>query len=169
MKESSRKRIVETAKELLLVMTVSQISMNTIADRLNLTAPTLYHYFTGKDELLSAAGAVLATEMEAPLKIKFPKSIKADIRLMTVGHVLIDTMIKKKVPGSYLIADPSDKPIRLGNFRSEFINLCRKVFNDEGKKGCQMLALLAVEIDLHQRTASAIPEDVIADFIKLLK
>ncbi|MBN2273904.1 MAG: TetR/AcrR family transcriptional regulator [Bacteroidales bacterium] len=49
-----RDRIIETAAEMMLREGYTQVSMKGIADAVGLAKPSLYHYFSGKEELFEA-------------------------------------------------------------------------------------------------------------------
>ena len=53
----ARERLVRAALELLTEQDAASVSTRAITDRAEVTAPTLYHHFGGKDALLEAAAA----------------------------------------------------------------------------------------------------------------
>ncbi|HNW15382.1 MAG TPA: TetR/AcrR family transcriptional regulator [bacterium] len=123
MKDSIRKRIIEKARDLLFTKTEEEITMNLIANELNITAPTLYHYFKGKDELLGAANQLITEEICAHLGIKFPPSIPSEMRIITATSMIAEYFVKTGLPVSYLVEDPKDRPIVLKEFRKKFTEM----------------------------------------------
>ena len=97
--------------------------MNLIAGELGITAPTLYHYFKGKDELLHAANVLIMEEISAHLAIKFPPSIPAEMKIITATSLVAEYFIKTGLPVSYLVEDPKDRPIVLKEFRKKFTTM----------------------------------------------
>lgn len=130
MKDSIRKRIIEKARDLLFKLTEEEITMNLIANELGITAPTLYHYFKGKDELLNAANQLITDEISAHLSIKFPPSIPAEMRIITATSMIAEYFMKTGVPGSYLVEDPKDRPIVLKEFRKKFTEMFSNYLKD---------------------------------------
>jgi len=49
---SKREAILRTAAQLFLEKSYGRTSLNDVADRLNITKPTLYHYFRNKEDIL---------------------------------------------------------------------------------------------------------------------
>lgn len=133
MKDSIKKRIIEKARDLLFTKNEEEITMNLIAGELGITAPTLYHYFKGKDELLNAANVLIMEEISAHLSIKFPPSIPAEMKIITATSLVAEYFIKTGLPVSYLVEDPKDRPIVLKEFRKKFTAM----FSDylKNKKG----------------------------------
>ena len=62
--------IVAKARNLLFTARDGEITMNAIAKDLGMTAPTLYHYFKGKDELLESAKNLVVDEVDLPREWK---------------------------------------------------------------------------------------------------
>ena len=85
MKESIKNKIVEKARDLLFRSSEEDITMNLIAKELGITAPTLYHYFKGKDELIAAAQSLVTTEINSIISLKFPPSIPAEMKILTTS------------------------------------------------------------------------------------
>ncbi|MGI6394796.1 MAG: TetR/AcrR family transcriptional regulator [bacterium] len=123
MKNSIKKRIIEKARDLLFVKTEEEITMSLIAQELEITAPTLYHYFKGKGELLNAANQLISEEISANLGIKFPPSVPAEMRIVTATSMIAEYFMRTGLPASYLVEDPKDRPINLSEFRKKFAEL----------------------------------------------
>ena len=123
MKDSIKKRIIEKARDLLFTKNEEEITMNLIAGELGITAPTLYHYFKGKDELLNSANILIMEEISAHLSIKFPPSIPAEMKIITATSLVAEYFIKTGLPVSYLVEDPKDRPIVLKEFRKKFADM----------------------------------------------
>jgi AcrR family transcriptional regulator len=49
---TKREAVLKTAAQLFLEKSYSRMSMNDVADRLNITKPALYHYFDNKEDIL---------------------------------------------------------------------------------------------------------------------
>jgi AcrR family transcriptional regulator len=133
MKESIRMRIVEKARDLLFTKTEEEITMNLIAGELGITAPTLYHYFKGKDELLLAANKLITEEVTNLMSIKFPPSIPAEMRIITTTSMIAEYFMKTGLPASYLVEDPNDRPVVLKEFRKKMTELFSMYFKDNKK------------------------------------
>ncbi len=133
MKESIKKRIVEKARDLLFTKTEEEITMNLIAGELGITAPTLYHYFKGKDELLYAANQLITEEITALMSIKFPPSIPAEMRIVTATSLIAEYFMKTGLPASYLVEDPKDRPIVLKEFRKKMTDLFSMYYKNKKK------------------------------------
>ena len=119
MKDSIRQKIVEKARDLLFTKTEEEITMNLVANELSITAPTLYHYFKGKGEMLEAANQLIVNEISSTLELKFPPSIPFEMRIITAVAMTGDYFMKTGLPASYLIEDPRERPIVLGEFRKK--------------------------------------------------
>src|SRR3982750_910217 len=50
--ETKREAVLQTAAQLFLEKSYGRTSMNDVAERLNITKPALYHYFTNKEDIL---------------------------------------------------------------------------------------------------------------------
>ncbi|HSW60687.1 MAG TPA: TetR/AcrR family transcriptional regulator [bacterium] len=167
MKDSIKKRIIEKGRDLLFTKTEEEITMNLIANELNITAPTLYHYFKGKDELLTAANQLIVDEISAHLDIKFPPSIPFEMRIITAVAMTGDYFMKTGLPASYLIEDPRERPIVLGEFRKKLAALCAE-YKKSGKNknklpaeqmAYRLLSCIAADIAFYRNSKKALPED----------
>ncbi|HRZ79754.1 MAG TPA: TetR/AcrR family transcriptional regulator [bacterium] len=168
MRDSIRKRIVEKARDLLFKLNEEEITMNLIANELGITAPTLYHYFKGKDELLNAANQLITEEISAQLAIKFPPSIPAGMRIVTATSLVAEYFMKTGLPASYLVEDPKDRPVVLKEFRKKFTELFAQYLKDD-KKGTRKagaeqttmryLALIQADIAYLRNSKKELSED----------
>src|SRR3954451_16852645 len=50
--ETKREAVLQTAAQLFLEKSYGRTSMNDVAERLNITKPALYHYFSNKEDIL---------------------------------------------------------------------------------------------------------------------
>src|SRR3989339_556702 len=55
MPKTTKKQIITTAKELFSVYNYDSVSMNDIAQKLNISKPALYHHFANKGEIYLGA------------------------------------------------------------------------------------------------------------------
>ncbi len=133
MKESIKRRIIEKARDLLFTKTEEEITMNLIAGELGITAPTLYHYFKGKEELLLAANNLITEEVTELMSMRFPPSVPAEMRIITLTSIIAEYFMKNGLPASYLVEDPIDKPIKLKEFRKKMNDLFTLYYKD-GRK-----------------------------------
>jgi len=167
MKESIKKRIIEKARDLLFTKNEEEITMNLIANELDITAPTLYHYFKGKDELLNAANKLITEEISSHLGIKFPPSIPAEMRIITATSMIAEYFNKTGLPVSYLVEDPKDRPIVLKDFRKKFTEMFSgylKTKKSASKVGAEQttmryLAILQSELMYHRNNKKELSED----------
>ena len=166
MKESIKNKIIEKARDLLFRSSEEDITMNLIAKELGITAPTLYHYFKGKDELISAAQALVTTEVNAIISLKFPPSIPAEMKILTTTGQIAEYFMKTDVPPFYLIEDPKDRPILLKEFREKFAQMfdayvkSRKGFKLTSQHAMyRYLALMAADIINCKSKGEKLPDD----------
>ena len=166
MKESIKNKIVEKARDLLFRSSEEDITMNLIAKELGITAPTLYHYFKGKDELIAAAQSLVTTEINAIISLKFPPSIPAEMKILTTSGQIAEYFMKTDVPPFYLIEDPKDRPVLLKEFREKFAVMfdayvkTRKGFKLSSQHAMyRYLGLMAADILNCKATGSKLPED----------
>jgi len=167
MKDSIKKRIVEKARDLLFTKTEEEITMNLIAKELNITAPTLYHYFKGKDELLNDANQLIIEEISANIGIKFPPSIPYEMRIVTAISTVADYFFRTGLPASYLVEDPKDKPIKLKEFRLKFSGMIDEIKKNGKFKSnlssdqlmYRLLATLQADITYFRSIKKEMPED----------
>ena len=120
MKDSIRQRIIEKARDLLFTRTEEEITMTLVASELGLTAPTLYHYFKGKDELLGAGNVLISAEIVELASLKFPPSIPYEMRIITAVSRIADYFMVSGLPAAYLLEDPADRPVSLVKVRELF-------------------------------------------------
>lgn len=123
MKDTIKQKIVEKAKSMLFRTNDEKITMNLIAEELGITAPTLYHYFKGKNELLAESSALIANDILALVSLKFPPSIPAEMKIVTATGMVAEYFMKTGVPAYYLVEDPQDKTISLTAFREKFVEM----------------------------------------------
>ena len=167
MKDPVKQRIIEKARDLLFTKNEEEITMNLIAGELGITAPTLYHYFKGKDELLHAANLLIMEEISAHLAIKFPLSIPAEMKIITATSLVAEYFIKTELPVSYLVEDPKDRPIVLKEFRKKFTETFADYLkNKKGKKKLgaeqttmRFLAILMADLAYIRNSKKALPAD----------
>jgi len=167
MKQPVKEKIIKTAKDLLCTMTEEELTMNLVAEKLGITAPTLYHYFTSKDELLEAGNKLIGEEIAELAIIKFPKSIPAEMKIITVMSEVIAYFKKTKLPASYLIENPLDKKaVSLDEFRKTISDLFLEYYKNNNRKissersAYQYLGAIASEISYHRKNKKNIPEDL---------
>jgi AcrR family transcriptional regulator len=167
MKDSIRQKIVEKARDLLFTKTEEEITMNLVANELSITAPTLYHYFKGKGEMLEAANQLIVNEISSTLELKFPPSIPFEMRIITAVAMTGDYFMKTGLPASYLIEDPRERPIVLGEFRKKLAALCAE-YKKSGKNknklpaeqmAYRLLSCIAADIAFYRNSKKALPED----------
>ncbi len=89
MKDKLRGEIVKTAKLLLQEgKDIRHITMNLIAKKMGITAPTLYHYFKGKEEIIVLSIELVADELletfQTPLPSSMPSEMKLKMRIVTL-------------------------------------------------------------------------------------
>ena len=90
MKEHLKLEIVKMAKTLLNEgKDIRHITMNLIAKRMDITAPTLYHYFRNKEEIIHLSLELIADEIVATFEQPFPASMDAEMRFkMTIVNLM---------------------------------------------------------------------------------
>lgn len=167
MKESIKQRIVEKARDLLFTRTEEEITMVLIANELDITAPTLYHYFTGKEEMLVAANQLIVKEISSALELKFPPSVPSEMIIITVISMVADYFMKTGLPVSYLIEDPRERPIVLTEFRKKLTSLCAEARKSGKIKSSipaeqtayRLLSCIAADIAFYRDSKKKLPED----------
>ncbi len=166
MKESIKNKIIEKARDLLFKTSEDDITMNLIAKELGITAPTLYHYFKGKDELIAAAQALVTDEINSIVSLKYPPSIPVEMKILTTTGQIAEYFMKTNVPPHYLIGDPKDRPEILKGFMEKFIAMFESYV--KSKKNFKLspqhamfryLALMAAEILNCKNNGTKLPED----------
>jgi len=167
MKDSIRQKIVEKARDLLFTKTEEEITMNLVANELSITAPTLYHYFKGKGEMLEAANQLIVNEISSTLELKFPPSIPFEMRIITAVAMTGDYFMKTGLPASYLIEDPRERPIVLADFRKKLTSLCAE-FKKSGKgrsklpadqMAYRILSCLVADIAFYRNAKKGLPDN----------
>jgi len=123
MKNSTKKRIIEKARDLLFTMTEDDITMIMIGTELDITAPTLYHYFKSKEEILEAGNHLIADEILQMVTINFPPSIPYEMRIITATTMITDYFMENELPAACLIEDPVDRPLSLKKVRDHFTGM----------------------------------------------
>jgi len=123
MKNSTKKRIIEKARDLLFTLTEEEITMIMIGTELDITAPTLYHYFKSKEEILEAGNHLIADEILQMVTINFPPSIPYQMRIITATSMLTGYFMKNALPAACLIEDSVDRPLSLKKVRDHFTDL----------------------------------------------
>jgi AcrR family transcriptional regulator len=163
---AAQQRITEKVRDLLFTKTEEEITMNLIAEELNVTAPTIYHYFTGKDELLAAGNNLIFKEISACLNIKFPPSVPPEMKIITTTVMVADYFMKNGLPAFYLTEDPREKPVNLKEFRKKFTAMFSEYFKTaKGKTSgaehtaIRYLALIQAEIVYYRNLGKPLPED----------
>ena len=166
--ESTKKMIVAKARNLLFTARDGEITMNAIAKDLGMTAPTLYHYFKGKDELLESAKNLVVDEVAEVVAIssKFPPSMPAEMRIITLTSLLADYFLKSGVPASYILEDFSPSPL-LKEFRSKFEELFDTFFKTKKpdtkisykQATLRHLALMQADVLYYKSIGAKIPEN----------
>lgn len=166
MKESIKLKIIEKARELLFKSSEDDLTMNLIAKELGITAPTLYHYFKGKDELISAAQNLVMDEVNAIISLKFPPSIPVEMKILTTTGQVAEYFMKTQLPTYYLLEDPKDRPVLLKGFREKFLEMfevyvkTRKGFKLTPQHAMnRYLALMAADILDCRNSKAKLPED----------
>lgn len=166
MKENIRNSIVKKARDLLFKSQEEDITMNLIANELGITAPTLYHYFKGKDELIAAAQKLVTDEINAIMSLKFPPSIPAEMKILTTTGQIAEYFMNTDIPTYYLVEDPKDRPILLKDFRDKFAEMFNSYIKT--KKGFKLspmhamyryLALIEADITNYKNIGEKLPED----------
>jgi AcrR family transcriptional regulator len=63
-RDEKREAVLRTAVQLFLEQGYHRVTLNDVADRLNITKPALYNYFRGKDEILYECWAIGAEHVD---------------------------------------------------------------------------------------------------------
>src|SRR6187399_3361575 len=63
-RDEKREAVLRTAVQLFLEQGYHRVTLNDVADRLNITKPALYNYFRGKDEILFECWALGAEHVD---------------------------------------------------------------------------------------------------------
>ena len=165
--KDSKKRVIEKARDLLFTKTEEEITMMLIAKELNITAPTLYHYFKSKEEMLDAGNQLIVDEILQMASLKFPPSIPYDVRIITATTMLADYFMKSGLSAACLLEDPVDRPISLKKVRDHFTDM----FSEYKKKkksapkisGEQMamrfLGIVMADIGFYRSRKKELPSD----------
>ncbi len=134
MRDSVRKKMVEKARDLLFTMNYDEITMNLVATELGITAPTLYHYFKCKEEMITAGYDLITFEINDIPNIRFPSSMPPDMRIMTITGLVTDYFIKTEIPVLFLVENVHDKPIDLTAFRKKMEEMIEAYLKKSKKK-----------------------------------
>jgi len=165
MKDSIRRRIVEKTRDILFTKTEDELTMNLVASELGITAPTLYHYFTCKDEMVRASYDLMQEEITAIMDIKFPVSIPVEMKIITVTNIVADYIMKAGLPAGCIVEDPMGSTIVLKDFRNKvqalFENFLTKknIKEDPQMITLRYLSLIQADIAYYRSSKKALPED----------
>jgi AcrR family transcriptional regulator len=95
-RDEKREAVLRTAVQLFLEQGYHRVTLNDVADRLNITKPALYNYFRGKDEILFecwALGQERVDELIAKINrdggtalVKLRKLVHAYAQVMTTDY-----------------------------------------------------------------------------------
>ena len=106
MKDRLKMEIIKTAKELLGEgKDLRHITMQLIAKRMDITAPTLYHYFKGKEEIIHLSIELIADELLETFEKPFPASMNAEMRLKMHIVTLMSYLYKNIDSFSLIFSD----------------------------------------------------------------
>lgn len=93
-REANREAVLHTAAQLFLELGYHRATLNEVARRLNITKPSLYNYFRGKDDILQECYRLGQAEMDRAIQEidgrsgsgldKLKRLIRAYARVMTV-------------------------------------------------------------------------------------
>ncbi|HSW60585.1 MAG TPA: TetR/AcrR family transcriptional regulator [bacterium] len=175
MKDSVRQKIIEKARDMLFTRNEEEITMIGVANELGITAPTLYHYFTGKDELLDAGNSLITKEITEISFMKFPSSMPAKMKIVTIASIVAEYFLNSGLPISYLVEDPKDRPVVLKDFRDRITSLFAEYLkNKKGthtpeKMAYRFLSALQADMILLRKNKGKLEEDlaekVFEDFV----
>lgn len=177
MKDVGKKRVAEKAKDFLFTKTPEEITMIMVANAIDMTAPTLYHYFKdGKKELIKYACDEIENEITNLVSIKMPSSLKPEMALLTYTSIIGDYMMKSKMPVSFLIEDPKDIPLKLENFRNKIKEIVKEMVKDKAVEKTsadqatgRYLAVLAADINHYKTKGKELPENFSEKVVQILK
>jgi AcrR family transcriptional regulator len=121
LKSKLRNEIINTAKDLLAKgRTESEITMNLIAKEIKITAPTLYHYFEGKDEIIQNAKESLRDDLLLIFKTTYPSSMNMDMRMKMLSLTLLDKLFENPYVVPFLFSGATtDKSFDLSEVRKQ--------------------------------------------------
>jgi AcrR family transcriptional regulator len=165
MKDSIRKRIVEKARDILFTKTQDELTMNLVASELGITAPTLYHYFEGKDEMIRAAYDLIQVEINETMGIKFPMSIPIEMRIITITNIIAEYIMRTGVPASVIVENPMGNTIDLRDFREKVKVMFAEYLKKKGMKDdvdittLRYLAIIQADIAYLRSAKKQLPED----------
>jgi len=140
-KDRLKLEIVKTAKSLLNEgKDLRHITMQLIAKRMDITAPTLYHYFKGKEEIIHLSIELIADELLETFEKPFPASMNAEMRLK-MHIVTLMTYLYKNIDSFSLIFSDSG----IGYWGSGEIKVTEKIKKFRGLLEEQVKAFLQSE------------------------
>ena len=142
---ATRQAIIETAKKMLYTRSFEEISMVDVANAREITAPTLYHYFQGKKELLTAAGNQIEEDILNRISIKFPRSMLAKLKLLTVISMIVAYFVETKLPAAGLMEDSVDRPVSFLRVRQRVLTLIKELpgIKNADEDLCTLLGVIA--------------------------
>ncbi|PXY16707.1 hypothetical protein BA062_38590 [Prauserella flavalba] len=132
--------ILAAASEVLAERGYHDTNLDEIAERIDLSKATLYHYFPSKETLVMACMEAVGTEVNGKLRaIAADRSVPARDRLIALIKYQLDTIVHRSPHMASLFRQPLDWPEayreRIRELQREHYSIFRSVVREGVKNG----------------------------------
>lgn len=150
-RESKVQDILNATAEVLAERGYHQTSLDEIAERLDLTKASLYHYFDSKEELVSACLEWVGTRVNQQLaETAQHQESTASERLTALIHMQLDSLVREHRQMARLFLQPLDWPEphreRVKQLRQQHDEVFRTVIRDGVASGEFVVADEAIAV-----------------------
>ncbi len=103
-----RSGLLDAARDLIFTEGAARFTMRRLAQRVGITEGAVYRHFSGKEELLLALLERLFDRMRRRFSALVRHSAPAPVRLLTLGRLHLDLLLKSRINPALLLSDAID-------------------------------------------------------------
>lgn len=142
MKQKLKKEVDSAAKKLILMgKSDHEITMNAISEELGMTAPTLYHYYQGKKEILRNAWTRIIDDIYTAFNTPLPRSMTPELQIKTrltsfISYMKDNPDIMRVIfnDGESIRVEKKDTVKKIQDFKEDLKSILKKYLKKRKKQ-----------------------------------
>jgi len=169
--ESVREDIIKKGVGILCSKPGYDLKLSEISDVTGISAPVLYNYFSGIDEIRKEVFKRIEEEIVLISNLKLPNSVSPDMKIVTIGFNLVRHFEETGLSVSYLTEEKKGMPVDISELRENIIQLFRQLKNTAFEPDLCLnifLSYITANISYYRKNGKKVPDDICDKALKLV-